>query len=54
MTIVSLGSFLALNNGQSTIAATAIGFHWAFYFMIGIAIIGVLISFKLPHQQQAK
>ena len=54
MTIVSLGSFAAINNGQSTNAAAAVGFHWAFYFMIGIAIIGVLISFKLPHQQQAK
>ena len=51
MTIVSLGSFSALNKGQSTSAATTIGFHWAFYFMIGIAIIGILISFKLPQQQ---
>ncbi|WP_258231757.1 MDR family MFS transporter [Bombilactobacillus bombi] len=48
MTIVSLGSLTATNRGLSPQLATEIGYHWTFDFMIVIAILGILISFKLP------
>lgn len=47
MTIVSWGSLYALENGSSSKLATTTGYHWAFYFLIFIALLGIIFSLKL-------
>jgi MFS family permease len=52
MTIVSLGTMMASNQGVSTTVANEVGYRWAFDFMILISIIGILASFKLNEKNR--
>lgn len=47
MTLMSVGVAVATHQGVAPQLTTEIGFRWAFYLMIAIAIIGIVTSFKL-------
>lgn len=52
MTIVSWGSLYAVKNGSSLKLATETGYHWAFYFLIFVALLGIFFSLKLSSISQ--
>lgn len=53
MMLVSLGTIISANSGVAAKLASEFGYHLAFYLMIGIAILGIILSFLISDKKNS-